>query len=706
MVFDQTQQQTGEEQTRARALSLKRLRPPTEVPGYEPKRFLGAGAYGEVWVALDTNTGRQVAIKFYAHRGGLDWALLSREVEKLVFLSADRYVVQLLDVGWDAEPPYYVMEYLEHGSLEDLLRREGRLGVDQAVSLFRDVAVGLLHAHGKGVLHCDLKPANVLLDQDSQPRLADFGQSRLSHEQTPALGTLFFMAPEQADPSAIPDVRWDVYALGALFYSMLTGAPPHRSEAAVTEIESATQLDDRLARYRQLIENAPPPSQHRHLPGVDRALAEIVDQCLAANRDERFANVQAVLDALTARQVRRARWPLVLLGAIGPAAVLLVISLFAWWSFDLMLKESSDKLEEAFLESNSVAAKLVAEKVTNELETRYAAVEEIAASSRFQGILETALDNADLSRLRAQLGSPGLPAAEGEAQRAEREAQRTEFVDNPARQALQRRLEDLRSDETEPVMADWFVTDSAGVELAAAPADATIGDDCAWRSWFSGEEEDHAPGWRPGPDGHITKTQLSSVFLNPADNRWRVAISTPILREPDEEASTDAPKFLGVVGLTFEVATLIGSDREGRAMLVDFRDGSKGGLILQHPLFERLIKAHGKIPSRFLNYRVNVKQLPEDLQERRNYVDPLGVDPEGQDYRNRWLASRAIVSIRLGNTGWVVIVQESYDRAIGSTLDNLRRTAWGKGLLAMVLIAAISTAVWGFVIRVLWTRAT
>ena len=184
---------------------------------------MGAGAYGEVWVALDTNTGRHVAIKFYAHRGGVDWSLLSREVEKLVFLSADRYVVQLLDVGWDAEPPYYVMEYLEHGSLEDLLRREGRLQVDQAVRLFRDVAVGLLHAHGKGVLHCDLKPANVLLDQDSQPRLADFGQSRLSHEQTPALGTLFFMAPEQADPKAIPDVRWDVYALGALLYSMLTG---------------------------------------------------------------------------------------------------------------------------------------------------------------------------------------------------------------------------------------------------------------------------------------------------------------------------------------------------------------------------------------------------------------------------------------------------------------------------------------------------
>ena len=64
---------------------------------------------------MERNTGRRVAIKFYAHRGGLDWSLLSREVEKLAFLFADRYVVQLIGVGWDAEPPYYVMEYLERG---------------------------------------------------------------------------------------------------------------------------------------------------------------------------------------------------------------------------------------------------------------------------------------------------------------------------------------------------------------------------------------------------------------------------------------------------------------------------------------------------------------------------------------------------------------------------------------------------------------
>ena len=214
MTTDRTQQQSTEDALRSKQLSRKRNRPPIDVPGYSSRNFIGAGAYGEVWVAVDENTGRKVAIKFYAHRGGLDWSLLESEVEKLVFLSADRYVVQLLDVGWEAEPPYYVMEYIENGSLEDYLDREGSVPVGEAVEMFRDVATGLLHAHGKGVLHCDLKPANILLDQDNKPRLADFGQSRLSNDQTPALGTLFYMAPEQASLQAVPDARWDVYALG------------------------------------------------------------------------------------------------------------------------------------------------------------------------------------------------------------------------------------------------------------------------------------------------------------------------------------------------------------------------------------------------------------------------------------------------------------------------------------------------------------
>ena len=244
--LERTERQTDSQQQLASELSLRRTRPPAEVPGYEFEKFLGSGAYGEVWVALDRNTGRKVAVKFYTHRGGLDWRLLSREVEKLVLLSADRYIVQVLDVGWDATPPYYVMEFIENGSLDAYLGQLGPLPIEDAVDMFRGVATGLLHAHNKGVLHCDVKPANVLLDQDHKPRLADFGQSRLSHEQTPALGTMFYMAPEQADLDAMPDARWDVYALGVLLYLMLTGALPYRDEETIAKINMDSDLVDRL----------------------------------------------------------------------------------------------------------------------------------------------------------------------------------------------------------------------------------------------------------------------------------------------------------------------------------------------------------------------------------------------------------------------------------------------------------------------------
>jgi len=191
----------------ARVLSLRGARPPVKVPGYDQEQFLGHGAYGEVWSAVSRNSGVKVAIKFYTRRGGRDWSSLAREVEKLRYLFSDRYVVQLLEVGWESDPPYYVMEYMENGSLEDLLRR-GPLPVNEAVAYFREVAVALVHAHNKGILHCDLKPANILLDQDRRPRLADFGQSRLTNEMSPALGTLYYMAPEQADLTATPDARW------------------------------------------------------------------------------------------------------------------------------------------------------------------------------------------------------------------------------------------------------------------------------------------------------------------------------------------------------------------------------------------------------------------------------------------------------------------------------------------------------------------
>ena len=401
MTVERTEPQSPDEQQQARELSRVRSRPPLEIPGYEPRQFLGAGAYGEVWVAIDQNTGRRVAIKFYTHRGGVDFALLASEVEKLVFLSADRYVVQLLDVGWDANPPYYVMEYVENGSLEDYLQEHGPLPVGEAVEMFRDVAIGLLHSHGKGVLHCDLKPANVLLDQDHQPRLADFGQSRLSCDQTPALGTLFFMAPEQADLDAVPDARWDVYALGALLYCMLTGDPPHRSSQAISQIDSTPDLNQRLQWYRELIREARPPELHRQRKDVDRALGEILQRCLAVDPEERYPTVQSVLDALRARDIQRDRRPLVILGLLGPLLFLLVTALFAYRSYLHTVDNSDRLLLRRAEESNGFAADFVAEAVARRIEGYFRTVEEVAARPELKTHITQVTQDPQLGRTAA-----------------------------------------------------------------------------------------------------------------------------------------------------------------------------------------------------------------------------------------------------------------------------------------------------------------
>ncbi|MEX0936681.1 MAG: serine/threonine protein kinase [Pirellulales bacterium] len=676
-------------------MSRSRTRPPTEVPGLDAERFLGAGAYGEVWVALDRNTGRRVAIKFYAHRGGLDWSLLSREVEKLVFLSADRYVVQLLDVGWSADPPYYVMEYMENGSLDDWLRSQGPLPRVTAVSMFREVAIGLVHAHGKGVLHCDLKPANVLLDQDGRPRLADFGQSRLSHEQKPALGTLFYMAPEQADLKAVPDARWDVYALGALLYNMLTGSPPHRDPAALDTIESANTLEERLQRYRQSIETAPPLTEHRQVAGVDRALAEIVDRCLAVNPQRRYPNVQAVLDALDAREARRARRPLVVLGMIGPALLMLIMGLAAWSGVETIIRQSERALTERVLESNLFAAQYAAKAAANDLDRRFLAVEQVASDPEARELLRELLANPELADMRERLNDPAV----------DDEDLRDAFRLHPARQALQRRLEALHDDKTLVDVASWFVNDPRGLQVARAPSNDTIARNYAWRTYFHGQSKDRPEGWRPTNGEHIEQTSLSAVFRSRASGRWIIGVSAPIYAADGE--------FLGVVALTGDVGDDFGvrlSDQEEEpaqrnneqfAVLVDRRTG---GLILQHPLFDRLMENGQRLPDHFENYRVTAEHLPIGAgvtPAKVNYRDPLAEDASGGDYRRDWLAEMAPVTVRGEESGLMVIVQETKDHAIGPTLDLLKSSLLTIGLIALGVVAAVLTLLWGFVARAL-----
>ena len=680
-MHDPTVSQDPDDLLRAKQRSSQRLQPPTHVPGYEFERFLGAGAYGEVWVAVDRNTGRRTAIKFYAARGGVDWSLLSREVEKLAFLFADRYVVQLIDVGWEADPPFYVMEYLERGSLADRLQ-SGPIPTAEAVALFRDVTTGLVHAHDKGVLHCDLKPANVLLDQDHRPRLADFGQARLSHEQTPALGTLFYMAPEQADLSAVPDARWDVYALGALLYCMLTGEPPHRTPQALAALEQSLSLGEKLAAYRRAIEHAPPPTAHRRVAGVDRDLAEIIDRCLQTNPHRRFANPQAVLQALDGRQLRAARRPLLVLGAIGPGVLLGVLTWFAWTTYDTAIRDSDAALRRRAVETNGFAAQFVAETVANQIDRRWKTLERLN-------------DDTDLREQLDRITKAGKFSAADQA-------------------PLQRWLERVAAEHADVQVASWVIMDGRGNQLARAPFSAeSVGKNYAYRDYFNGAGgvPEGTPNIEP-----IRHVHLSRVFVSTATQDRKVAFSCPVW---STEAEADRRRVVGVLSVTValgqfaELRSREAAAKTQAAALVDAKPDSnlRAGSLLEHPAMAESLKTTGIAPevyfddARTARFEAMCKQPSDGVVHDALFHDENYGDPVGGEYAGRWLAAFRPVVVagrpaEIGDTGWVVVVQERYEAALRPVRelgDRLMRY----GLTALGVVLSVVTALWAFVIVVL-----
>ncbi|MFV1965673.1 MAG: protein kinase [Pirellulaceae bacterium] len=709
MPSNPTHRQSTEEQDEARELSLQKARPPADVPGYTIQRLLGRGAFGEVWIGVDRNTGRQVAIKFYAHRSGVDWTLLSREVEKLVYLSADRYVVQLLDVGWDAEPPYYVMDYIENGSLEDLLSKYGSLATSEALDLVYEIAIGLMHAHGKGVLHCDLKPANILLDQDHKPRLADFGQSRLSHEQTPALGTLFYMAPEQADLNALPDARWDVYALGAIFYRVLTGEPPFRSDEAIQRIEEAGDLGERLARYRAVIRSVATPAAHRRVPGVDRTLGDIIDRCLAVDSKQRFPNAQTVLDALQTRAASRLRRPLMLLGFVGPVLLLFIMAWFGLRGYDFAVRDSEKMVRQRAWESNEFAAKFAARSIESEIDRYFRLIHTEADAFELYDKFVPVADAEIVAQLNDPANTPEQIAG-----------LRPAFMQHEARRALhdymQTRLsyylDKLQDDPGQPKFASMLALDAKGRMLAVAydrqMDPRSVGWNYAYRTYFHGgpadlpgvTKEDQPQGVCP-----IRDTHLSSAFLSTSTGTWKVAVSTPVFTRGEP-----AGEVAGVLALTLHLgdfAYFRSNTRPDRfAVLIDGREGPNQGVILQHPSFDslRIQTAGSSGRRRAPRFRVSAEQLERIRQGTESlYQDPVRPAEVGEPHAGDWIAAMETVRLPLAppaRQDMLVLVQEKYSEAarpVKELGDQLKREA----LWAIAGVTGVVLVLWFIVLRTL-----
>ncbi|WP_160149562.1 serine/threonine-protein kinase [Roseiconus lacunae] len=721
---DLTEFQTEGGRSTSKKLSMQATAPPSDVPGYRLERFLGSGAFGQVWVGRDLNTGRPVAVKFFLHRGGVNWSLLSHEVKNLVQLSADRHIVQVLEVGWDNDPPYYVMELVPGGSLEDELTDRGALPVGEAVMLFRKICIGLNHSHNKGVLHCDLKPANILLGDDHEPRLADFGQSRLTHDQTPSLGTLFYMAPEQADLGSSPSSSWDVYAVGAIMYRMLTGGPPYRDDSIVEQLDTAGSLPKRLERYRESIRNATPPVRHIQRGGVDRELARIVSRCLAPEPDSRFGNVQEILDHLDRRDESRAKRPLMLLGILGPLLLLIVTSISGLQTINTAKEETMVALKAEARESNLLAARFAARTLESELERYFRLCQEEINSPAFREQLGETLRDAGLNQRLQDLADAGT-SLEARKRTDVREA----LLDNESRQKLdeylQSRLVDYMPSEDHPhrpKLATIFVTDQRGTIFSIAYVDpvaraqSSAGRNYAYRTYFHGQEND-LPKTTPIADvTPLRQMQMSAAFQSTATFLWKIAISAPVKLSDDPDAPPDAV-FVATINLG-DIEILQGDEQKNHvAVLVDAREGPTRGTLLQHPYLDER-QREGKLDIGEV-YRVDVDTMDALLTGKDvDYADPVAAAEEADIYSGGWIAAMEPVtvprlSVRPGGTtverpllpsrgeqsDLLVLVQYRLNKVfapVGQMTQSLIRT----GSVGLVALAVVSAMLWFFVRRV------
>lgn len=688
--------------------------PPSEVPGYRLTRFLGSGAFGQVWIGRNLNTGRDVAVKFYLHRGGVNWSLLSREVKNLVQLSADRYVVQVLEVGWEADPPYYVMELITGGSLEDRLQAGRNFSTDEAVEMFRKICIGLNHCHAKGVLHCDVKPANILLGDENEPRLADFGQSRLSHEQTPALGTLFYMAPEQADLKSTPDASWDVYAVGAILYRLLTGQPPYRDDSVVQQLDTAGSLQQRLLHYRQAITAAPPPAGHLKKAGVDRALGKIVSKCLAVDPADRYSNIEQILEDLKRRDDSRSRLPLMLMGLVGPLLVLLATSFFGTQSIQHAHRSTESMLRDEAFSSNKLAASFAARTLESEIDRYYQLTRREASDPTFLQKLVETLQSTDAKPLLTQIS--GMRTA-GETLRGGEVRDR--FLELEVRKSLDQflvsrlnRYTDSDSRIRRPRLATMFVTDAKGTIIGAAYDEVvsgkniSVGKNFCYRTYFHGGSVD-LPKDSTEIDSvqPVRATHLSAAFQSTATGLWKVAVSTPIYLS---EART-RPDAMFVVTINLGDFELLQSEQGANqvAVLVEARQGSEQGTILQHPLMDARRDADIKMVGQ--KYQMPQQMFRQLLESKDDidYIDPLASAKDGKLYTGKWIAAMQPVRMpqsddelqeQENQADLLVLVQYRLDKVL-QPVEQMRRTLLIYGAAALGSILIVTCTLWWLVRR-------
>jgi serine/threonine-protein kinase len=590
-------------------------------PAEAAQRFLGdyelieeiaRGGMGVIWKARQMSLNRIVALKMIlpAQAAGSEYVRRFRTEAESVAELSHKNIVPIYEIGEQQGKHFFSMKLIEGGDLSghvEAFKRDHRA----AVRLMITVAHAIRFAHQRGILHRDLKPANILLDDNGEPHITDFGLAKRDTDESSltmtgaVIGTARYMAPEQASGNA-NRLTWaaDVYSLGAILYELLTGVPPFRAAT--------------IHRTLQQVCNEEPVKPSTRNRTVGRDLETICLKCLEKDHERRYESAKAFADDLdrwlrgypiqarrigpAARAWRWCRRNRALAGLLVSTCVLLFLAM------TLFVVEIVEIQKTPLLAQRDLA----------ETRAEFVGIE----LNRYRRAVKDILDENE-----NQL-SPKLKAKDW-----------ASLQDLIAKQWDERRLEN-----TSP-FASLFVIDPGGWMRARSPTPTAQGAPYAERDYFKGTMTE--------PNGEQKEPYVSMVYKAESDQRLKFGISLPIMSDGKMAGVLAASSFTvnlqELVEGEREVVSLV-ARQDPRALPGDAPPTSAYVLLERVGMGEDLLDEPKDFPAAQLTVITNVDRTA------KNYRDPV--------VGGEWLA----VSAPVKGTHFHIIVQRKYAGAFSENL--------------------------------------